>query len=478
MNCAVRTWLLGAISDNLADKVSERDASARVIWLESQFLGNRTTRALYVDQEFRAFTQGDLSVVDYCRRFKRMAEDLCDLGQPVSDETLVLDIVRRLNERFRALGLHIRRTTPLPSFLQVRDDLRLEEITMAKGPPATALTAFSNGGSGSSSSGGGSGGSKPPVKPPQQQQQQSRRQRGGKRWNKEAKDSASQGASTGGGGITTPGGALPPGGYTYRNPWTGAIFMWPGPQVGRPSAPQQAPLQQLQPPQTYIAGPPGQWAGQWGVPPAASPPSLAQGWDQQSLASNFQTMTLQQPPQHEWYFDTGATSHMASDSGILSSSSAPSSHCTSSIIVGNGNLLPVTSTSTTVLPHKLYLNNVLVSPNLIKNLISVRQFTTDNNCSVEFDPFGCSVKDLSTRNEIVRCDSSGPLYPLQLSASALLANTSTLWHQRLGHPVSFAVMFVFRFMRPYLAPRALLSCYIVIYGHHQSLVFRVINIIL
>ena len=145
-------------------------------------------------------------------------------------------------------------------------------------------------------------------------------------------------------------------------------------------------------------------------------------------------MTLQQPPQHEWYFDTGATSHMASGSGILSSFSVPSGHCPSSIIVGNGNLLPVTSTGTAVLPHKLHLNNVLVSPNLIKNLISIRQFTTDNNCSVEFDPFGCSVKDLPTRNEIVRCDSSGPLYPLQLSASAFLANTSTLWHQRLGHP--------------------------------------------
>jgi hypothetical protein len=117
MNCVVRTWLLGAISDDLADSVSERGASARAIWLaiESQFLGNRTTRALYADQEFRAFSQGDLSIIDYCRRFKRMAEDLRDLGQPISEETLVLNIIRGLNERFSALGLHLRRSTPLPS---------------------------------------------------------------------------------------------------------------------------------------------------------------------------------------------------------------------------------------------------------------------------------------------------------------------------------------------------------------------------
>jgi hypothetical protein len=73
---------------------------------------------------------------------------------------------------------------------------------------------------------------------------------------------------------------------------------------------------------------------------------------------------------------------------------------------------------------------------LIKDLISVRQFTTDNNCSVEFDPLGCSVKDLPTWRVILRCDSFGPLYPLRSTTSSLHATTSSLWHQRLGHPGS------------------------------------------
>ena len=130
---------------------------------------------------------------------------------------------------------------------------------------------------------------------------------------------------------------------------------------------------------------------------------------------------------------------MASDAGILSPTTS-SVHSPSSIVVGNGNLVPVTSTGTAHLSDNLHLNNVLVAPNLIKNLISVRQFTIDNNCTVEFDPFGCSVKDLPTRSEIVRCDSSGPHYPLHLPASALLASSpSSLWHQRLGHPGSEAL---------------------------------------
>jgi hypothetical protein len=80
-----------------------------------------------------------------------------------------------------------------------------------------------------------------------------------------------------------------------------------------------------------------------------------------------------------------------------------------------------------------------MSPHIIKNLIFVRQFTTDNQVSVEFDMYGLSVKDLHMRNVIVRCNSSRrlyPLFPLTSSLSlALLAGTSssTLWHRRLGH---------------------------------------------
>jgi hypothetical protein len=77
-----------------------------------------------------------------------------------------------------------------------------------------------------------------------------------------------------------------------------------------------------------------------------------------------------------------------------------------------------------------------VSPNIIKNLISIRLFTTDNNCSIEFDPFGLSVKDLQTRNVIARCNSSGDLYPFyapSTGASAFVAAPTSLWHRSLGH---------------------------------------------
>nr|GEY05117.1 ribonuclease H-like domain-containing protein [Tanacetum cinerariifolium] len=67
---------------------------------------------------------------------------------------------------------------------------------------------------------------------------------------------------------------------------------------------------------------------------------------------------------------------------------------------------------------------------------TVRKFTIDNKCSIDFDPYGFTVRDYHTRQTLLRCDSTGDLYPLHVAASAfaLLTNNHSLWHQRLGHP--------------------------------------------
>jgi hypothetical protein len=59
-------------------------------------------------------------------------------------------------------------------------------------------------------------------------------------------------------------------------------------------------------------------------------------------------------------------------------------------------------------PDPFYLNNVVVTSDIIQNLLFVRCFIADNWCSMEFDPYGLSVKDLSSWNVIARCDSLGP----------------------------------------------------------------------
>jgi hypothetical protein len=69
--------------------------------------------------------------------------------------------------------------------------------------------------------------------------------------------------------------------------------------------------------------------------------------------------------------DSGADSHMTSTIGNLISSQPPSSSTPSSIVVGNGSLLPVTSTGHTffLTPNcPLPLSHILVSPHIIKKI--------------------------------------------------------------------------------------------------------------
>jgi hypothetical protein len=129
---------------------------------------------------------------------------------------------------------------------------------------------------------------------------------------------------------------------------------------------------------------------------------------------------------------------MASRPGILHSSTPCSENY--SIIFGNGQSLPVSFTGFSSVPTSAApprLNSALISDSIVKNLISVRKLTRDNSVSVEFDPFGLSIKDLRTRKVILRCDSTGDLYQLcPPSAFSFHATTATrdLWHQRLGNP--------------------------------------------
>jgi hypothetical protein len=144
MDSVVLNWISNSISTDLHQVVQERGCTARHLWLtfENQFLGNREQRNLHLDAAFRNFIQGDLSVSEYCHKFKTMADGLVDLGSPVEDRILILNILQGLNQRFEHVGSIIRRYSPFPNFLKVRDDLLLEEFHMDSTGPSTAPTAL------------------------------------------------------------------------------------------------------------------------------------------------------------------------------------------------------------------------------------------------------------------------------------------------------------------------------------------------
>jgi hypothetical protein len=111
--------------------------------------------------------------------------------------------------------------------------------------------------------------------------------------------------------------------------------------------------------------------------------------------------------------DSGAMHHTTPPVGNISTLHPLASSNPSSIVVGNGSSLLITSVGDSVFPRLFYLKNILFAPDMVQSLLSIHRFTIDNWCSMEFNPFGLSVKDLTTKNVIV----TDPLYMMRLPGS-------------------------------------------------------------
>jgi hypothetical protein len=239
---------------------------------------------------------------------------------------------------------------------------------------------------------------------------------------------------------------MPPwsGGY---NPWTGVVHAYTMPM---PRPPVSGILgARLRAHQALYAAPQQPYAPTYGGMPSYAPSQQA-GWDPALVTALQQVAPAGSSGGVPYLMDSGASSHMAAYPGNLSSLSLTSTN--SRIIVGNGTSLPITHIGSAAFPstsRPLSLNNVLVSPHLRHNLVSVKTLTRDNSITVEFDALGFSVKDARTRMVLHRCESPGDLYPVQTPPSSCsgpraLSAGVDLWHARLGHPSSTALRHIMR----------------------------------
>jgi hypothetical protein len=110
--------------------------------------------------------------------------------------------------------------------------------------------------------------------------------------------------------------------------------------VGSPFMPPLVPI--LVPPPMYAAHRPQTVSPSW-TPRHGS-------WDQQSLSNSFNTMTLESSPSlTEWFAHSSASNHTTLYLGSISLFRSPNPNVPSSIIVGNGSILPITSVDDMVL---------------------------------------------------------------------------------------------------------------------------------
>ncbi|XP_072148579.1 uncharacterized protein [Setaria viridis] len=344
MDSCVLTWIICTVSNDLQQSLLLRDPTARSAWLylEDEFLGQRESRALLLEAEFRSFRQGDLSVIDYCRRLETMAASLKEFGDPIGDRQLVLTLLRGVNGKYRHMVSNLKMRAPFPTFAEARTLLLLEEIDVndihddvTPAPPSEtqALLAAKpqpprTGSGGFGVQGSGTGNSN--------NSRNRRWGRGGNGGTNNGKAGAGQGAPNGavqGAGQPT----VRPG----QNPWSGTLQLWPhgfdglpGQQLQRPPympfeqpqpalhmAPYHGGYYQLPPPPPGFSY--GPVAGSSASSSAGAMPQYAAwnpmaggSFDQASLVNNFNTMTLTPPSTPtEWYADSGAGSHMTAHSG-------------------------------------------------------------------------------------------------------------------------------------------------------------------
>ncbi|XP_021724340.1 uncharacterized protein LOC110691714 [Chenopodium quinoa] len=320
----------------------------------------------------------------YFQRLKSLSDQLKNVEASVDNNRLVLQLVSGLTKLYFGVATLIRQSNPLPQFYQARSMLTLEEAGLAKRAATTSASAMVANSRDADSEGLGNGRGK----------------------HKNQKNKGGRGKQNSGGG---------------RGSGSGQSSGGSGSGWARPQGLKHQP-------------------GLLGPCPHQAYAASQQSYAPTDIEGALHTMTLQQPDP-SWYMDTGATSHMTSTNGNLSSYFNLSNHH-NNIVVGSGHTIPIRGCGSTTLPSPnppLSLSKVLHAPKLIKNLISVRKFITDNCVYVEFVPYGFSVKDYRTEMPIMRCDSQGDLYPLTTTLSSTSPSTfttlaSSIWHDRLGHP--------------------------------------------
>lgn len=99
------------------------------------------------------------------------------------------------------------------------------------------------------------------------------------------------------------------------------------------------------------------------------------------------------------------------------------------VYLGNGQRLPIVSKGAIPLTPSLSLNNVFFVPTMVKNLLSVSQFTKDNHCSIEFFSSYFVVKEqASSRDKLNTSCMCGTLEDPSQSCLASSRQPFSIWH--------------------------------------------------
>ncbi|XP_022014428.1 uncharacterized protein LOC110913920 [Helianthus annuus] len=130
IDAVVLQWIYATISHALLHIILTPGQTAYEAWtaLQNQFNDNKTTRAIFLGQEFAHLgLDGFSSLSEYCQRAKHLADQLKAVGSPVDDKMLVIKILTGRTEQYDSISTVLQNCDLLPDFNEVRSRLTMEE---------------------------------------------------------------------------------------------------------------------------------------------------------------------------------------------------------------------------------------------------------------------------------------------------------------------------------------------------------------
>ncbi|CAD6341796.1 unnamed protein product [Miscanthus lutarioriparius] len=130
VDACVVNWILATVSKGVFDIIRRDRHDAFTLWnaVIGIFQDNELQRAVYLEAELRTLQQGDMTINAYCTKLKRLADQLRDIGHPVSEPSQVLNLLRGLNPKYRYVKPVITSKYPPHTFMSARSFLILEEL--------------------------------------------------------------------------------------------------------------------------------------------------------------------------------------------------------------------------------------------------------------------------------------------------------------------------------------------------------------
>jgi hypothetical protein len=143
LDAIVIQWIYSTISNDLLHTILKPKATAHQLWkaLEGIFQDNQNERALYLEHKLvttRLVNHPNCSA--YCQALKMLADQLSNVGSPISDQRLVLQLIAGLPDSYGNFAMILQQTKPLVDFYEARSRLILEESRRANTAMVSSLT--------------------------------------------------------------------------------------------------------------------------------------------------------------------------------------------------------------------------------------------------------------------------------------------------------------------------------------------------